>query len=126
MDEDAQAKDKYDSMDHDDKYEISEDIRGRNCWQGYHKCYEIEKENELIGVNVRRIKEDFRNCVDEEMYYCEICEFKNKEMTKVQDHFLAKHKESHIFSCWECATKVKTIDEFKRHIGNKHYIQQEK
>ena len=48
MDEDAHAKDKYDSMDHDDKYEISEDICRRNCFQGYQKCYEIERENELM------------------------------------------------------------------------------
>ena len=83
------------------------------------------KENELIGVDVKQNKEDFKNCVDKEMYYCEICTFKNKEMTQVQEHFLIKHKECNIFCCWECDMKTKTINEFKRHIGNCHDIQQE-
>ena len=52
-------------MDEGDKYEIGEEICIRNCWQGYHKCYPKIKENELIGVDVKQIKEDFKNCVDE-------------------------------------------------------------
>ena len=114
--DESPPKDRYESMDEGDKYEIGEEICIRNCWQGYHKCYPKIKENELIGVDVKQIKEDFKNCVDEEMYYCEICTFKNKEMTQVQ--------ECNIFCCWECDMKTKTINEFKRHIGNCHDIQQ--
>ena len=44
---------------------LVEEICIRNCWQGYHKCYPKIKENELIGVDVKQIKEDFKNCVDE-------------------------------------------------------------
>ena len=44
-------------MDEDDKNEVNDQICGQLCLQGDHKCYEKESENELIGVNVKRIKE---------------------------------------------------------------------
>ena len=74
---------------------------------------------------MKRIIEDFKNCVEEEMFYCEKCEYKNGIVKNVQDHFLNKHKECDRFSCWTCGEKSKTIDEFKRHIGNNHYTPSE-
>ena len=48
-------KDKYDSMDEGDKYEIGEEICVRNCWQGFHKWFPNMKDKELIGVDVKKL-----------------------------------------------------------------------
>ena len=74
---------------------------------------------------MKRIIEDFRNCTEQEMFYCEKCEYQNKIVKNVQDHFLNKHKESDRFSCWDCEGKCKTIHEFKTHIGNNHFTPSE-
>ena len=59
----------------DDKFKVNEEICGRNCWPGYQKCFDIEHENELIGVGVEKKKQDFRNCLEEDKFYCESCDF---------------------------------------------------
>ena len=125
LNNDAQEKDKYDILEEYNKDEIKEEICCRFCWQGYHKCYEKLDENELIGIDVIRIKEDFKNCVEEEMFYCEACKFQNKDMTKVQDHFLSNQIERFALNCLECGKKFKTVKEFKRHMGNHHYVPKE-
>ena len=45
------------------------------CWQVDHKCFDKEEEKELLGIDVAKIKEDYRNCVDEESFKFEMCEF---------------------------------------------------
>ena len=79
-------------MDEDEKYEVNEYICANLCWQGDHKCYEKEEENELIGVDVGKIKEDFRNCVGEESFKCEGCDFMDCTIKNVQEHFLKTHR----------------------------------
>ena len=74
---------------------------------------------------MKRIIEDFRNCTEKEMFYCEKCKYQNEIVKSVQNHFLNKHMESDRFSCWDCEGKYKTINEFKRHIGNNHFTPSE-
>ena len=45
------------------------------CWQGDHRCYDKDEDNELLGVDVEKIKDDFRNSVDEDNFKCEMCDF---------------------------------------------------
>ena len=66
---------------------MHEIICQRFCWQGDHKCYEKEEENEFLGVDVEKVKEDFRNCVDEEEFKCEMCEYISSERKDVTEHF---------------------------------------
>ena len=85
--------DKYNNMNDDEQYEVKEMICGQVCWQGYHKCYELKEENELLGVDVDQIKEDYKNCVEKEVYYCESCKYKSGKMESVKDHFMVTHTE---------------------------------
>ena len=108
-------------MDEEERFNVNEEICGKMCWQGYHKCFDKEHENELLGVDVERIKDDFRNCVEEKIYYCESCEFEDNNMQIVQDHFLLNHEKEPKFSCWKCDQEFKAIYEFRRHVGSYHY-----
>ena len=56
---------KFDVMDEEERFNVNEEICGKMCWQGDHKCFDKEHENELLGVDVEKIKDDFRNCVEE-------------------------------------------------------------
>ena len=40
------------------------------------KCYELKEDNELFGIDVDKIKEDYEKCVEEGVYYCESCKYK--------------------------------------------------
>ena len=75
-----------------------------------------------MQIYVTKIKEDFRNCVDEETFKCEACEFTGSAMKDVTDHFLKTHRQNHQTECWECDKKVKTISEL--HVGTYHFIPQ--
>ena len=75
------------------------------CWQGDHKCFDKEEENELLGVDVAKIKEDYRNCADEENFKCEVCEFTSSAMQDVKEHFLKTHRHNQQLDCWKCDKK---------------------
>ena len=74
-----------------------------------------------MGVDVQKIRDDYENCVREERYYCETCDFKHEKMEEVKKHFMVNHKPNHRFRCWECDKEVKTISEFRQHFGSNHY-----
>ena len=78
---------KFDALEEWEKYEVNDYMCDNICWQGDHKCFEKEEENDLIGVDVKKIKEDFRNCVYEERYKCEMCNYQSKTMKQVNTHF---------------------------------------
>ena len=115
---------KFDDMDDGEKYEVNEYICFNICWQGDHKCYEKEEENNLLGIDVKKIKEDYRNCVEEETFTCEMCEFVSSEMKNVQEHFLHTHRNEYKLACWECDKKFKSIFELRKHVGTYHYTSQ--
>ena len=75
------------------------------CWQVDHKCFDKEEENEKLGIDVAKIKEDYRNCVDEEK--CEVCEFTSSALKDVKEHFLKTHRQNHQLDCWKCDKKLK-------------------
>ena len=112
---------KYDNMDEEEQYDVNEEICGKICWQGYHKCFDKVEENDLMGINRKRMVEDFKNCVEEEIYYCEYCAFKDEEMKMVNKHFFDKHRADLKFTCWRCEKEVKTINEFRQHVDSYHY-----
>ena len=112
---------KFEDMEEWEKYEVNDYMCGYICWQGYHKCFEKQEENDFLGVDVEKVKEDFRNCVFEDTYKCEMCAFKSKAMEKVRTHFLDTHKENYSIKCRECGETLKTISELRKHIGTYHY-----
>ena len=112
---------KYDTMDECDKYEVNEYICSNLCWQGDHKCYDKDEENELLGVDVKKIKEDYRNCVEEDSFKCEACKFESSSLKKVKEHFLIAHRNSYKLGCWKCEKKFTTILELRKHVGTYHY-----
>ena len=112
---------KFDALEEWEKYEVNDYMCDNICWQGDHKCFEKEEENDLIGVDVKKIKDDFRNCVYEERYKCEMCNYQSKTMKQVNTHFLDKHKTDYKVNCWECDKELKTISELRKHVGTFHY-----
>ena len=115
---------KFYEMDDGERYEVNEFICYNICWQGYHKCFEKEEENDFLGIDVKKVKEDFRNCVDEETFKCEICKFVSCEMENVNKHFLQTHKNEHKLACWLCEKKFKSIFDMRKHVGTYHYTSQ--
>lgn len=112
---------KFDAMKEWEKYEINDYMCMQICFQVYHKCFDKEEENDLLGVDVAQIKDDYRNCVDKEKYKCEWCEFTSPEMKDVTQHYLKTHRHNHQIKCWKCDKKVTTILELKKHVGMYHY-----
>ena len=90
---------KYDTMSENDQFDVYQEICMNICWGGFHKCVEHDEDNELLGVNVQRLNDDFQNRREEE-YQCEKCNFCSKDMEAVKEHFLKQHRKS--YSCWEC------------------------
>ena len=90
---------------------------GYICWQGDHKCFEKEEENDLLGVDVKKIKDDYKNCVFEETFKCEMCNFKSTSMKTVRSHFLNKHREDYRVKCWNCDKQLSSILELRKHVG---------
>ena len=112
---------KYEMMSVENQDEVNEIICSHLCWQGDHNCYELLEDNELLGVNVQKIKDDFFNCVEEEIFQCEYCDYKNSEMKVVRKHFFTKHKKDYRLKCWKCDKKYLTIFDFRKHVGTYHY-----
>ena len=111
--------DKYDRMDDDDQFEVKEEICANICWCGHHKCFDHDQDNELMGVNVIKLR---AGNDDEETYYCEDCDFKSDLMESVKNHFMLNHRDTYKYKCWECDKEVETISELKQHYGTFHYI----
>ena len=92
------------------------------CWGGFHKCFDHIDDTEIMGVDVKMIRSDYENCVREEFYYCESCDFKSGKMENIKTHFMVNHIKTHRFRCWECDKEVVKISELKQHVGSYHYI----
>ena len=113
---------KYDDMNEHDQFDVYQEICLNICWSGFHKCMEYDEDNELLGVNVEKIRDDYNN-QREERFYCENCTFSSKEMEEVKTHFEKKHIKS--YSCWECDKVMDTMTDFKRHYGSYHFMVEE-
>ena len=113
---------KYDNMNENDQFDVYQEICVNICWSGFHKCMEYDEDNELIGVNVDKIRDDYNNR-SEEMFYCEKCKYCSKKMDDVKKHFMLNHKKT--YKCWECEKEIETISVFKRHYGTHHFISED-
>ena len=113
---------KYDSMTEYDQFDVYQEICLTICWSGFHKCMDYDEDNELLGVDVGKIRDDYNNR-REEKFHCEKCIFFSKDMEDVKVHYLKKHTIS--YTCWECDKVIETITEFKRHYGSNHFIAEE-
>ena len=52
---------------------------------------------------------------------CDYCNFKSEKMENVVNHFKTHHDGCYKLKCWFCGKEVKTMDEFRMHIGTYHY-----
>ena len=92
------------------------------CWGGSHKCMNHDDDNELLGVDVVKIRDDYENC-RKDKFHCEKCEYFSTKMEEVKNHFIINHEKK--YSCWECEGNLNTIVEFKKHYGSFHYTEEE-
>ena len=116
----AHEDEKYNKMDDTDQLDVKQDICDNICWCGYHKCFNDDEDNELKGINVAKLREDYENSL-QEVFQCEVCIYKSENMENTKNHFMSNHRESFRFKCWDCNKEVKTISEFKQHIGTYHF-----
>ena len=114
---------KYEDMNEHDKFDVYQEISFNICWSGFQKCMECNEDNELLGVNVEKIRDDYNN-QREESFYCEKCTFSRKDMEDVKKHFEKKHIES--YSCCECDKLMDSMTDFKRHYGSFHFMVERK
>ena len=42
-------------------------------------------------------------------------------MKDVNQHYMEHHRDTHMFPCWECDKKFKTIEELKTHYAKQHF-----
>ena len=113
---------KYNQMDEYEQFDVYQEICLTICWSGYHKCQDHDEDNELLGVDVVKIRDDYNNR-RKEKFHCEKCNYLSTDMEDVKNHFMAKHEK--VYSCWECEEKFTTITEFKMHYGSFHYSVEE-
>ena len=116
--------DKYEKMSEYDQFEVYQEICLNICWGGDHKCMDHNVDNNLLGVDVEKVRDDYNNG-RKEMYYCESCAYESSTIENVKHHFVTNHRENYGFKCWACDMKVKTILDYKRHYANKHYSPEE-
>ena len=113
---------KYNEMSEYDQFDVYQEICLNICWSGFHKCMDHDEDNELLGVNVAQIRDDYENR-RKEKFHCEKCQYVSKEMEDVKNHYMEKHTKS--YSCWECDLEIGTISVFKEHYGSYHFTKED-
>ena len=108
-------------MEEWEKYEVNDYMCNHICWGGDHKCFQIEEENDLLGIDVKKIKSDYRTGTYDDKFKCEMCNYKNTSMKTVRSHFLNNHREDYSIKCWECGKEFKSISELRKHVGSYHF-----
>ena len=91
------------------------------CWCGFHVCNPKDEDNFLLGIDtvyLRRVNYD-ENV--KEKFRCEKCSFYSADMKDVNQHYMEHHRDTHMFPCWECDKKFKTIEELKTHYAKQHF-----
>ena len=113
---------KYDGMSYNDQFEVKEIICDQLCWGafGWHRCFTDEDDNSYMGINIPGMVEDDDD-FEIQTFPCDYSEYTSKSMDNVKKHFQVKHKDCYRIKCWECEKEVKTMTEFKQHIGTYHY-----
>ena len=91
------------------------------CWCGFHVCNPKDEDNFLLGIDtvyLRRVNYDH---TVKEKFRCEKCSFYSADMKDVNQHYMEHHRDTHMFPCWECDKKFKTIEELKTHYAKQHF-----
>ena len=90
------------------------------CWCGFHVCNPKDEDNMLLGIDTTYLRRVNYDHTVKEKYRCEKCQFYSENMKDVNEHYMKHHRDTHVFPCWECNKKFKTIEELKIHFGNLH------
>ena len=80
-------------------------------------CNLKDEDNMLLGIDIvylRRVNYD--HAVKEKFRFVK-CSFYSVDMKDVNQHYIELHRDTHVFPCWECNKKFKTVKELKIHFG---------
>ena len=101
---------KYNDMSKNDQFYVYQEICLNICWGGFHKCMDHDEDNELLGVNVAQMRDDYENRRKEKFHF-EKCQFVSKKMEDVKNHYMEKYNKSYL--CWECDLEIDSKSEFE-------------
>ena len=91
------------------------------CWCGFHVCNPKDEDNFLLGIDTAYLRRVNYDHTVKEKYRCEKCSFYSVNMKDVNQHYMDHHRDNHMFPCWECNKKFKTIVELKTHFAKLHF-----
>ena len=91
------------------------------CWCGYHVCNPKDEDNMLLGIDIVYLRRVNYDHAVKEKFRCEKCQFCSENMKDVNQHYMEHHRDTHVFPCWECNKKFKTIEELKIHFAKAHF-----
>ena len=91
------------------------------CWCGFHVCNPKDEDNFLLGIDTAFLRSVNYDHTVKEKFRCEKCSFYSADMKDVNQHYMEHHRDTHMFPCWECDKKFKTIEELKTHFAKQHF-----
>ena len=91
------------------------------CWCGFHVCNPKDEDNFLLGIDTAFLRSVNYDHTVKEKFRCEKCSFYSVDMKDVNQHYMEHHRDTHMFPCWECDKKFKTIEELKTHYAKQHF-----
>ena len=91
------------------------------CWCGFHVCNPKDEDNFLLGIDTAYLRRVNYDHTVKEKFRCEKCSFYSVNMKDVNQHYMDHHRDNHMFPCWECKKKFKTIVELKTHFAKLHF-----
>ena len=91
------------------------------CWCGFHVCNPKDEDNFLLGIDTAYLRRVNYDHTVKEKFRCEKCSFYSVDMKDVNQHYMEHHRDTHMFPCWECDKKFKTIEELKTHYAKQHF-----
>lgn len=91
------------------------------CWCGFHVCNPKDEDNFLLGIDTAYLRSVNYDHTVKEKFRCEKCSFYSADMKDVNQHYMEHHRDTHMFPCWECDKKFKTIEELKTHFAKQHF-----
>ena len=91
------------------------------CWCGFHVCNPKDEDNFLLGIDTAYLRRVNYDHTVKEKFRCEKCSFYSVNMKDVNQHYMDHHRDNHMFPCWECNKKFKTIVDLKTHFAKLHF-----
>ena len=91
------------------------------CWCGFHVCNPKDEDNFLLGIDTAYLRRVNYDHTVKEKFRCEKCSFYSVNMKDVNQQYMDHHRDNHMFPCWECNKKFKTIVELKTHFAKLHF-----